>query len=81
MGKGGSDAFGSLGGLGGGNDDLWKMMGMKKFSILDISDDAAEPAAETKADGTVVHVELACVPASDDGRSVRLDLRLTPSAA
>ena len=40
-----------------------------------------KPAAETKADGTVVHVELACVPASDDGRSVRLDLRLTPSAA
>ena len=62
----------SLGGLGG-KDDLYAMMGMKKFSILEKED--KEKEARVRADRAASRgVELSIVESSPT--SVRLSLRI-----
>ena len=62
----------------GGVDDLWSMMGMKKFSVLDVSDKEAEkPDLGKPYVGQQVLVDLTTQAAT--GQSVVLKLSVRSS--
>ena len=61
--------------LGGGADDLFAMMGMKRFSVLD-KGDGEEPKDDDPANGALVLLRLE--PVSDG--SVRLTLSINAVA-
>jgi len=80
MGKGGSQS--SIDPLGG-TTDLWAMMGMKKFSVLDVTDGKAEEPTTAAASPGEPHaleaaspnlIMLQCTAASD--RQVVVSLRI-----
>jgi hypothetical protein len=60
----------------GGTDDLFALMGMKKFSILDVSDNSTDGAQQTSA---AVNAQVSC-HATADGGAVRVTLRLLLSS-
>ena len=63
-----------------GVDDLWAMMGMKKFSILEPSKEEESPDLGKSYLNGPIDVLLECVPA-DDGVHVRIILSIRPPEA
>ena len=81
MGKGGRAPDDPLASLGG--DDLFALMGMKKFSIMDDPNKGAAANAEAGGEGNVgattdgshLSVDVECVPRSSSAVRVTLTVR------
>jgi hypothetical protein len=59
----------------GGVDDLWALAGMKKFSILDVSEDASKQLEPALPSDVAASVALEFKPA--DGAHVHVSISVT----